>query len=750
MPGSSSALQGSPSRSFRRRLRLQEEELDESDDDAAEANLDESEDEEVVAEDLTRTGGAAPPAPPPTYLLPSLFANRPPTVWFDYPPFTELSRELPPRTALVELTDKKLKPLLFRSDKNINCITGAFKRTGFRRLVKGNSFNVYWGHHLKEKGFSKLGPSQHVNHFPGSYGIGRKDYLWKNLSRQLRQHGKAYDFCAKSYLLPRDRELFERDYEEGEVFIVKPPASAEGRGIRLINKLEQAPKGSTQALVQKYIGEPYLIDKKKFDLRIYVLVSSFDPLRAYVFEEGLVRFATSDYVGAKSSNIKNRYMHLTNYSVNKKSQNFVRNTDAKDDAEGSKWSLSAFWRHMAEAGHDVGVLKARIHDIVVKTLISVEHSVVSKSYQQCHNSARPFELFGFDILLDKSLKCWLIEVNVACSLSSSSPLDKHVKHLLMTDIFHLIGVTPFDRRSAKEEDSEKRKARLLRGNPGNTLKKRNIFELQATPLSELPADDLEVIATAEDEARRRGHWHRVLPCAEMGTKYLPYFEFARYNNLILAKWMAKPDWSLLAPLRGGAAPTPAPPPKRAAASADASQRRASTESKSARAAAAAASAAASAAALAGADALRACVSASLAWSAAAASDTSAQAAAAAAAAAAVGPRRLLLRTARSPRPVRLGSLGGARTAPQSPSHRAARRTPRSASPTVLSARARASRQLVPPPARPLIVSDGAAATMDAPPAPPPVRSRAMHHPALPALRVGLEFLKIGTLEPGEM
>ena len=324
----------------------------------------------------------------------------------------------------------------------------------------------------------------------------------------------------------------------------------------------------------------------------------------------------------------------------------------------------------------------------------------------------------------------------------------------MTDIFHLIGVTPFDRRSAKEEDSEKRKARLLRGNPGNTLKKRNIFELQATPLSELPADDLEVIATAEDEARRRGHWHRVLPCAEMGTKYLPYFEFARYNNLILAKWMAKPDWSLLAALRGGAAPTPAPPPKRAAASDDhaaASQRRASAESKSARAAAAAASAAASAAALAGADAprLRLGVVGMVGGS----GERYVGAGGGGGGGGGGGSRPTslkLLRTARSPSPVRLGSLGGARTAPQSPSHRAARRTPRSASPTVLSARARASRQLVPPPARPLIVSDGAAATMDAPPAPPPQRSRAMHHPALPALRVGLEFLKIGTLEPGEM
>jgi tubulin polyglutamylase TTLL4 len=46
-----------------------------------------------------------------------------------------------------------------------------------------------------------------VNHFPGSYGLGRKDHLWKNMSRMLRQHGPAYDFSAKSYLLPRDREV---------------------------------------------------------------------------------------------------------------------------------------------------------------------------------------------------------------------------------------------------------------------------------------------------------------------------------------------------------------------------------------------------------------------------------------------------------------------------------------------------------------------------------------------------------------
>ena len=118
---------------------------------------------------------------------------------------------------------------------------------------------------------------------------------------------------------------------------------------------------------------------------------------------------------------------------------------------------------------------------------------------------------------------------------------------MMTDLLHLVGVVPYDKKQTKAESEKANRARLLEGNT-KPLKRMNVFELQATPLSELPPDDLEVIATAEDEARRRGHWHRVLPCAEMGTKYLPYFEFARYNNLILAKWMAKPDWSLLAPL----------------------------------------------------------------------------------------------------------------------------------------------------------------------------------------------------------
>ena len=58
----------------------------------------------------------------------------------------------------------------------------------------------------------KLDMRQWVNHFPGSYGLGRKDYLWRNISRMARQHSNAYDFCAKTYVLPRDRAGGRRFY----------------------------------------------------------------------------------------------------------------------------------------------------------------------------------------------------------------------------------------------------------------------------------------------------------------------------------------------------------------------------------------------------------------------------------------------------------------------------------------------------------------------------------------------------------
>ena len=94
-----------------------------------------------------------------------------------------------------------------------------------------------------------------------------------------------------------------------------------------------------------YISNPLTVDKLKFDLRIYVAVTSLSPLRIYMYEEGLVRFATAEYTVPTNAGItsqKNRFIHLTNYSINKKNQQgAIASHTAKDEACGSKWSFKA-------------------------------------------------------------------------------------------------------------------------------------------------------------------------------------------------------------------------------------------------------------------------------------------------------------------------------------------------------------------------------------------------------------------------
>lgn len=65
-----------------------------------------------------------------------------------------------------------------------------------------------------------------------------------------------------------------------------------------------------------------LIDGKKFDFRLYVLISSIDPFICYLDNEGLVRFCAEKYEIPNNQNIKNSFMHLTNYHLNKDHPDF--------------------------------------------------------------------------------------------------------------------------------------------------------------------------------------------------------------------------------------------------------------------------------------------------------------------------------------------------------------------------------------------------------------------------------------------
>lgn len=203
-------------------------------------------------------------------------------------------------------------------------------------------------------------------------------------------------------------------------------------------------------VASEYIDRPLLIDGFKFDLRIYVALTSINPLRLYVYEDGLARFATGKYTELSNSNAdckKTRLTHLTNYSLNKNSVNFVNNTDAMQDDVGSKWSLVAFRNRLKKMGLDDELLFKKINDLIVKTVISVEHIVNNANEMFCpYPKSNCFELFGFDVLVDVDMNPWLLEVNLTPALGCDSPLDQKIKANVISDLFTVCGLVSHDAR----------------------------------------------------------------------------------------------------------------------------------------------------------------------------------------------------------------------------------------------------------------------------------------------------------------
>lgn len=201
---------------------------------------------------------------------------------------------------------------------------------------------------------------------------------------------------------------------------MKPANLSRGRGIYIIEDISEVNVDDV-SVISRYIQNPLLINGHKFDLRIYVAVTSVDPLRIYIYKEGLARFASEQYSNKISKD--NKFMHLTNYSVNKKNENFVQNENLENDDFGFKWSLSAFCKHLESIGIDMNLFWSRIYDIIIKSIISGENHIYNAVKKTCIHRTNCFELFGYDILIDSDLKPWLVEINLSPSLACESPLD---------------------------------------------------------------------------------------------------------------------------------------------------------------------------------------------------------------------------------------------------------------------------------------------------------------------------------------
>ncbi|XP_057344280.1 tubulin polyglutamylase TTLL5 isoform X7 [Manis pentadactyla] len=426
---------------------------------------------------------------------------------------------------------------------------------GFHEVHPSSTdYNLMWtGSHLKPFLLRTLSEAQKVNHFPRSYELTRKDRLYKNIIRMQHTHGfKAFHILPQTFLLPAEYAEFCNSYSKDRgPWIVKPVASSRGRGVYLISNPNQISL-EENILVSRYINNPLLIDDFKFDVRLYVLVTSYDPLVIYLYEEGLARFATVRYdQGAK--NIRNQFMHLTNYSVNKKSGDYVSCDDPEVEDYGNKWSMSAMLRYLKQEGRDTTALMAHVEDLIIKTVISAELAIATACKTFVPHRSSCFELYGFDVLIDSTLKPWLLEVNLSPSLACDAPLDLKIKASMISDMFTVVGFVcqdPSQRASPRPiyptfESSRRtpfQKPQRSRPLSASDAEMKNLVssarekvpgKLGGSMLG-LSMEEIKVLRRVKEENDRRGGFIRIFPTSETWEIYGSYLEHKTSMNYMLA------------------------------------------------------------------------------------------------------------------------------------------------------------------------------------------------------------------------
>ena len=249
------------------------------------------------------------------------------------------------------------------------------------------------------------------------------------------------DFLPLTYVLPQDMSVFIEEFKKypNSLWILKPNNRCQGQGITLLNKTSKVKRMSFTKkvtdnyqnintndvyVVSKYIENPFLMNGKKFDMRIYCLVTTFHPLKAYLYQQGFCRFCNEKF-SVDVSDINNIYMHLTNVAIQKKYEKYQKSNGGKFSLQNLHFYLeNVYGYERAQKCH------SDITQVIINSLLSVESVMF--------NDKHCFECYGYDILIDQNLKPWLIEINSSPSLTTTTKGDFILKKRLINDVIDIV------------------------------------------------------------------------------------------------------------------------------------------------------------------------------------------------------------------------------------------------------------------------------------------------------------------------
>jgi tubulin polyglutamylase TTLL5 len=224
----------------------------------------------------------------------------------------------------------------------------------------------------------------------------------------------------------------------GMVWIMKPAMGSSGRGISIADDgahLERAieemrAEGTETMVIQSYIARPFLLHRHKFDIRVYLLIASVDPLVCF-YHDGYLRVNAEPY---DPSNTANSFAHITNFHVAVKHPDY----DPTHDRVGTmdvRWSFTDFEQYIDQMEDHIGGaemlngMRSRMKDILF--------AVMGKMKEALHPQEGCFALLGVDFLLDANERLWLLEFTKNPALRSNTP---HLAELHTGLVQHIVDI----------------------------------------------------------------------------------------------------------------------------------------------------------------------------------------------------------------------------------------------------------------------------------------------------------------------
>lgn len=333
----------------------------------------------------------------------------------------------------------------YRGPKGQDLAVLALEAAGWER-VQGDAFDLVWevgqNHELAPVA-ERQGALR--NHLRGMGALGLKSGLAKTLARaraRLGARGRPGEAvrAPATFLLSEEWEALQeaaaRDPQAR--WIQKPKALARGEGIALLPSAAAAPKDES-ALVQRYLARPHLIGGHKYTLRLYLLVSSIDPLVAWLYEDGFTK-RTNRPFSMEGEAWGDRYRHLTNPDV------------LRHDPEGHldlNGTHAMARRALVSDGQDADALFERVRALALRAVLAGTAGVREHLKGARLTGRGAFELLGLDVAVDDDLEPVLLECNTAPSLKvevkaddPTSEDETRIKRGVAKDLLALVGAEP--------------------------------------------------------------------------------------------------------------------------------------------------------------------------------------------------------------------------------------------------------------------------------------------------------------------